>query len=1318
MSGLMSAVPAPPPFPRGSSNAPMRIHAQSVGSKFHSPFSSLNYNEVGIKPSEVIYAEPVAECCSAPAASIVATVNFSAVVYSHGSFINHQASANARCAGCSFLVHDFISCSSFVSASSLPLSIHGNSASVASASAALSGLLFLHERGHRKVLVICECTDIHYFMVGVATKTKGVRLDVLKAELKNALLLFDTTYCSLVLPGQFLDESLFVSDLSSHFAHHPSCPAIHPSPACPDFIASLLDPMPRLGMSHLKLSLYRVPILSSSVALQCSSCGSPYHVASRCILIGNGSFPRQAIFSRIAPSVPLLFSDSFANPALINWHSAPQKLPNSLFVKFLSSMFIVGILEDHMLDAQLALIRLSELYQYNPVHRQLVLRSPRVDIVDREFCESSSTADKIHAKAANEIRTAALLIEQRHYGKANRFINREQKISVDDPRIDPEVWKSLHPTGPHFDPKAPPFTVPYNHSSNVYYNIERSTIIRIISKWDIELAPGLSGFPASFIIHFSNLTARHETPDNPNIFFSSLVTYIEHFASGLLHKIRFLVLQYKGALLNKNPLGEFKLRNLCMGETFMKLASASLLDMGIAKALACGALSPHDLGCGIPGGVEKFIHSGQLSAASGATLFSLDIKGAYNNVLRSKTWEILQRINCPFLIQWFSFCFGECPMVHYVRDGRKSSKFSRSSVNRNLMSFMLYIGFGQGDNMSGFLYSITQRFYIDDFLFRWLHSNIFYNTILDDGVLHVPPQDLVFLALMVKDLVETLASGNLIINQLKSELFCLVLSQLVLDASVACGSHISCSNSLVVLCRVPIGRAEAVQNYIRINYVPKIERTHERFLYLFDVIQFLRVERYNTFYIFLRTCLVSKCSFWMRCLHPDDSKFILEYVDSVLNSLVLLLFPPSLGPHDHSSDALMSISSSIQELSLSNQGLSLPRGITLAPIAFFASFAESYQYSLAVLSVLRIDIQASMFSNLEAVVASICQHQPAGIAQDFFTLQEDVSVFSIQSKLTAAISLSKRAAILEALPLVIHKQVFRGNNESYSSLPFNSSVRDVTKKSALRDEVFRFAFARRSLFPIFIGHTCKCGALVDPTGGHILVCRESRLFLALHSAVLDAISSWMQAYIKTCRDSPFRLITERGDNGDFHRCWVRHYYLVSKGPPLGKRADAIIFHESDPFRPFVLDVVSIMRTPIACHKSSDASMAESDLSSMLDIAYKKKQDTYRGAHFIPLVKVIPIVIGRSGMIHPSTLLFFDYFICNAHCPPLCQAPTADRLSLLHSIMNALHDTVAVSFRIAHEVEVRKSFLLRFPLESLAANIDGDVLVPVGGSNTF
>ena len=641
-------------------------------------------------------------------------------------------------------------------------------------------------------------------------------------------------------------------------------------------------------------------------------------------------------------------------------------------------------------------------------------------------------------------------------------------------------------------------------------------------------------------------------------------------------------------------------------------------------------------------------------------------------------------------------------MVHYVRDSRKSIKIAPDKVNLNLLSFKLCIGFGQGENSAGFYYSITQRSYIDPFLFRWSHTNIVYNTILDDGLLHVPPKDHQLLPPIVKDLVDSLLSGNLIINPVKCELFCGVMSQWVIDASVVCSPPISCSDSFFVLCRVPVGQPAAIQQYIRANYFPKIKRTHERFIYLFSVIQFLKRERFNTYYIFLRTCLVSKCSFWMRCLHPDDSKDILAYVDSVLDSLVLNLFPPSILSQDVSSDvqSLASISRSIQELSLANQGLSLSRGSSLANPAFFASVAEAYQYSLAVLSMLGVEIVPSMFSNIEPVVQSILQLQPAGIAIDFFSFREDVVVASIQSKLVSAISVSKRKHILEVLPLVIHKQSFRGNKESYSSLPFNSSVRDVTKNPALRDQVFQFAFARRVLLPIFPSYVCKCGALVEPSGGHILLCKQSCLFGALHTALLDAIISWMVCYVKKCSPSPFRVISERGDNGDFHRCWIRNYYPVVKGSALGKRADAVIFHECDPLHPYVLDVVSILRAS-SRPGGNVSSLVDSELGPMLDLAYKHKQDTYSGSHRIPLTKIIPIVVGRSGMIHPSTLSFFDFFICNAHSPPLSEAPTRDRLSLLHVVMNALQDTVALSFRMAYEKECRRQALASFPLVSLA-----------------
>jgi hypothetical protein len=68
------------------------------------------------------------------------------------------------------------------------------------------------------------------------------------------------------------------------------------------------------------------------------------------------------------------------------------------------------------------------------------------------------------------------------------------------------------------------------------------------------------------------------------------------------------------------------------------------------------------------------------------------------------------------------------------------------------------------------------------------------------------------------------------------------------------------------------------------------------------------------------------------------------------------------------------------------------------------------------------------------------------------------------------------------------------------------------------------------------------------------------------------------------------------------------------------------------------------------------------------------------------------------MIHPLTLLFFDFFICNAHVPCLTQAPTGDRLSILHTIMNALQDTVAISFKNKYDEVCADAAMSLFPLE--------------------
>ena len=56
------------------------------------------------------------------------------------------------------------------------------------------------------------------------------------------------------------------------------------------------------------------------------------------------------------------------------------------------------------------------------------------------------------------------------------------------------------------------------------------------------------------------------------------------------------------------------------------------------------------------------------------------------------------------MTQWFIFAYGDCPSVTYVFD------FNAPLANGKSRKVRLPIGFPQGDNLSGFLFSITIRY--------------------------------------------------------------------------------------------------------------------------------------------------------------------------------------------------------------------------------------------------------------------------------------------------------------------------------------------------------------------------------------------------------------------------------------------------------------------------------------------------------------------------------------------------------------------------------------------------------------------------------
>ena len=68
-------------------------------------------------------------------------------------------------------------------------------------------------------------------------------------------------------------------------------------------------------------------------------------------------------------------------------------------------------------------------------------------------------------------------------------------------------------------------------------------------------------------------------------------------------------------------------------------------------------------------------------------------------------------------------------------------------------------------------------------------------------------------------------------------------------------------------------------------------------------------------------------------------------------------------------------------------------------------------------------------------------------------------------------------------------------------------------------------------------------------------------------------------------------------------------------------------------------------------------------------------------------------------------------------PSLSQPPTSDRLSLLHAIMNALHDTVAVFFKYKYMDASAAQAISVFPLEVVLSSHDlAQHTVPIGTSS--
>lgn len=232
--------------------------------------------------------------------------------------------------------------------------------------------------------------------------------------------------------------------------------------------------------------------------------------------------------------------------------------------------------------------------------------------------------------------------------------------------------------------------------------------------------------------------------------------------------------------------------------------------------------------------------------------------------------DAIKQIDFQPLTQLFTYLYGSSPILNYVIDP------SKPVTAENIRKAVLFIGLPQGDNLSGFLFSITLNYILQAL---WSRHGIYtakvgYDSILDDIKIAIPADILEHSGKMIADLIITLSHSNFNINLSKSELYIRIPSPLARqqaafintatrNAGLSIGD-LTLNSTGFSVCRVPIGTPSFIEAYITDNYKPRVSAAFERFQYLLKAIDRIPREKYNTFFVFIRLCFSSRFTYWLR----------------------------------------------------------------------------------------------------------------------------------------------------------------------------------------------------------------------------------------------------------------------------------------------------------------------------------------------------------------------------------------------------------------------------------------------------------------------
>jgi hypothetical protein len=717
----------------------------------------------------------------------------------------------------------------------------------------------------------------------------------------------------------------------------------------------------------------------------------------------------------------------------------------------------------------------------------------------------------------------------------------------------------------------------------------------------------------------------------------------------------------------------------------------------------------------VKNGVEKFVKSGQLAANEDTLIFSSDMTKGYNNILRTITWLAVQQIGYDPLTQLFIFLYGTSPTLNYVINPLKKATAD------NIRKVLMKIGLPQGDSLSGFLFSITLNYVLQEFWARHHahRQHIGFDSVLDDIKMAIAKAKWDIAGQLISDFIITLSAHNFNINLSKSELYSKLPSALLshqtsiinaktFNAGLRIGD-LRLNTAGFSVCRVPVGSNSFINSFIKDNYHPRISDAFERFRYLWKAIDRIPREKFNTFFVFVRLCFSSKFLYWLRTLLPIHARPIASIIDDNIDALMEQLYPqrPECPPPNAEFNEQLEISKLIERLPLSKGGAGVMRTLDIQAFCYIASVAESFSYIHSYGECIGIyppEIlnapegtaakrhRERLFPGFTSVSAYVISLSLTNTPPAFFEFSSKEVYVNVQGALTTSFHTLLQKRILNRLDQPSYKGWFEGGKEQYTSFTLNSQVRHITSVRPPHDSIFRMVLSMRILRPLFFNATCKCGETYDFCGHHALRCQHTP-YTTIHHSVRDGVIRWMEMYIKRQHNSPMKTVSEKQSST---QCQVGLYYTVSPHPrdnmPTGgRRADGIVWCLNDPMRPWIIDFVQLQTN------SADSSTRLRDF----DKKYNDKVRTYSDSHpTMPLSRIIPFVFTSDGVLHPKTEEFMDWFICKAASEELREPPSKDKISFRHTFLSALQDKTAFTITSCFETHLKESHAALFPTANL------------------